>query len=580
VWESAGVRLRLLAVTVAGAALGVGSLTVVRAEPGGSLGGGSITANIALLAAGWALIWTGVATWARRPSSRFGRLLAAAGFAWFLAELDNPGVGSGAVFTIGLVAFAASAPLVAHAALAYPDGRVRTRTERAVLAVAYASAIGVLGVASALVFDPVRQGCSECPVNHLAVTGDPGLLNALQRCGVWLGLAWATALAAMAAGRVVRSSRAARLLTGPVLLPAVAYLAFVAVDHAHSVRRGFLSNDLLDARLWAGQAAALVAMAAGVVLAWVRARRARAAMARLVVELDAAPAPGGLRDALARALADPDLEIAYPVGDGRHVDRVGRPIDLQRAGSRAATPLVRGGREVAVLLHAPELLDNPGLIEEVGTAARLALDHEHLQAELRAQLETLRASRARTVQAGDAERQRLERDLHDGAQQRLVVLSLAIQLVRNSVGANGAARADAAESEVQAALEDLREIGRGIYPAVLVDEGLAAAVDSLAEDGDVSISIRAMPVERFAAPVEAAAYFLIAEIVKRTGAGSLTVCGELSGGRLVVEVNGTGELDDDLVQLEDRIGALDGVLTVRRKAGNGVAVRAEVPCAS
>jgi signal transduction histidine kinase len=152
--------------------------------------------------------------------------------------------------------------------------------------------------------------------------------------------------------------------------------------------------------------------------------------------------------------------------------------------------------------------------------------------------------------------------------------------VRERVGPAGAAHADAAQSEVRAALEDLRELGRGIYPTVLADEGLAAAVESLAEDGDVSIAVRAMPSERVAGPAEAAAYFLVADIVKRTGAGRVTVTGELSGGRLVIRVTGSGALDGDLVELEDRFGALDGVLTVRRAGGDGVTVRAEVPCAS
>ena len=446
--------------------------------------------------------------------------------------------------------------------------------------VAYGATVLLLGLASALVFDPAAQGCSQCPANHLAVTSDPGLLAALQRDGVWLGLAWAVALAGIAAWRVARSSSAARLLTAPVLLAAVVYLGLVAADYAHSLGRGFLSNDDIEKRLWAGQAAALVVLALGVVLAWVRGRRARDEVARLVVELGEAPAPGGVRDALARALGDPELQLAYPLDEGRQVDAAGLAIELPQGNGRAVTPLVRGGHPVAVLGHRAALLDDPGLLEEVGTAARLALDHERLEAELRAQLQALRASRARAVETGDAERRRLERDLHDGAQQRLVVLSLGLRLLGDQLGPQAAGRVDTAQAELRAALDDLRELGRGIYPAVLADEGLAAALDSLAEEGRVPIVVGPVPPERLAPPVEAAAYFLVAEVLKRSRARRLAVSAELSDGRLVVEIAATGTLEDDLTDLEDRIGALDGELTVERSASDRLAVRAEVPCGS
>jgi signal transduction histidine kinase len=568
----------ILAIT-AGLALGGASLATARGDPGASLGGASIAGNVALLVTGWALVLTGVIAVARRPSSPFGFLLGAAGGAWLLAELDNPGVGSAALFTLGLVSFAACAPLVAHAALVYERPRLE-HLERVVLALAYLAAIGLLGLASALVYDPARSLCSQCPANVLAVSDDPRLLAALQRDGLWLGLVALTVLAGLAAWRIARSSSAARILTAPVLAAAIAYLGLVAADYAHSLQRGFLSNDAVDERLWMGQAAALGALALAVVVAWVRGRRARDAMARIVVELGEARAPAGLRDALSRALGDPELELVYPVEDGGHVDAAGQRVEPAEGEGRAATPLVRGGHTVAVLVHRAELRDDPGLLEEVGAAASLALEHERLQAELRAQLEALRASQARTVEAGDAERRRLERDLHDGAQQRLVVLSLALRLLREHLGPAAAARLDAADSELREALADLRELGRGIYPAVLVDEGLAAAVEALAEDSAVPLVVGPIPGARLAAPVEAAAYFLVAEVVKRSGDSRLAVSGTLSGGRLAISVAGAGELDGDLADLEDRIGAVDGELTIERDEPRRLAVRAEVPCGS
>src|SRR5207249_4829505 len=154
------------------------------------------------------------------------------------------------------------------------------------------------------------------------------------------------------------------------------------------------------------------------------------------------------------------------------------------------------------------------LLASAGAAARLALENERLQAELRAQLAELRASRARIVSAGDEERRRLERDLHDGAQQRLLSLGLALQLARAKLGpdANGAAELVAeADGELRAALDELRELARGIHPAVLSEQGLAAALKTLAERSPILVTIAEVPDQRLSTPAEAAAYFLVSE---------------------------------------------------------------------
>jgi signal transduction histidine kinase len=560
------VKSRHLAVAAAGLALGALSVAVARAAPEGSLGGASTAATVALAAAGWGLVACGAVASARRPRSRFGALLAAAGCAWFLVELNNPEVGSPVLFTAGLLTSAAAPALVAHAALAYPDGEIGSRPARAALALAYTGTLLVLGLLPALAFEPGAQGCTQCPRNLLAVTSAPSLVEEVGRVGVVLGLIWAPLLAALAIAQVARSSSAARRLRAPVLLPAAAYLALVAADYAHGARRGFLSNDAVDRHLWLAQAVALGVLSLGVAWAWVRGRRARTQVARLVIELGEAPEVGGLRDALASALGDPALELAYPLEGDVHVDAQGRPARLDAGPGRAVTPLVRGGLPVAVVVHRAELLDDPGLLEDVSAAAGLALDHERLQAQARARLEQLRASRARTVEAGDAERRRLERDLHDGAQQRLVVLSFALRLLRAEAGD----QVDPAITELLGALDELRELARGIYPAVLVDEGLATAVEALAEAGPAPMVLEPLPDERFPPAVEAAAYFLIAEMARR--GERLRVRAHRSDGRLLVEVDGA---ERPGVDLEDRIGALDGVLIM-----DGTTVRAEIPCGS
>jgi signal transduction histidine kinase len=219
----------------------------------------------------------------------------------------------------------------------------------------------------------------------------------------------------------------------------------------------------------------------------------------------------------------------------------------------------------------------------VTAAARLALENERLQAEVRARLEELRASRARIVEASDAERKRLERDLHDGAQQRLVGLSLALRLLRSQLPAQAEpetlARLDEAEAELREAIAELRDLAHGIFPAVLADEGLAAAVEALTEEARVPIRLRGLPGARFEPLVETAAYTVVAE-AERAATRGLAVRAEQSADCLVVEVEADGVGDGlDLVGLEDRVGALEGRLAVEREGGR-VTIRAELPCAS
>jgi signal transduction histidine kinase len=313
---------------------------------------------------------------------------------------------------------------------------------------------------------------------------------------------------------------------------------------------------------------------------WLRARRTRAQIASLVVELARSPQPGGLQTSLGQSLGDPSLQIAYPIADGsRYVDATGRPVAIGNRG----TPLVRAGKEVARLVHRPGLLDNPSLLEEVQAAARLALDNEQLHAETRAQLDDLQGSRARIVADGDAARRRLERDLHDGAQQRLATLSLSLRLGRSRLAANldpaVLARLDQAEAELHAALEDLRTLAHGIFPAVLSDEGLAAAIEALAEETATPIRITSLPEQRLNTAAESAAYFVVSEAVKRSGAGSVTIGAARHDDLLVIEVESPGP-PVEVVDLEDRIGALGGSLELARTANTGVTIRAEIPCES
>jgi len=586
-------RMVVLAIWPAAFGLGLLSLLIAQSHPGATFGGTSWTAGLTELGAGWAVIGAGFYLW-RRRGKLSGLLLAAAGVAWFFPEWDNPGLGA-AAFTFGLVTYALAPAVVAHAVLAYPPGRLSSPLERLAVTVAYADAALILGLLPALFFNPPEQGCSLCPPNLLLADSQPGLFDSLNRWGVRLGLVWAIAIAALCVWRLARPGAPMRRAAAPVLVGGAAYLLLAGSDFAHSLPRGLLGTDQFEYRLWLAQAAALCAIGLGVAWSWLLARRARSAMAALVVELGQSPPAGGLREVLARSLGDPDLEVAYPLGDPeRLVDATGTAVDQATREGRAVTPLTRRGETVALLSHRPGLLDDPAIVDEVIAATRLAVDNERLQAEVLAQLQELRASRARIVTTGDAERRRLERDLHDGAQQRLVGLSLALRLARAQPGAradpNLTALLDQADERLRAAIGELRELAHGIYPAALTDDGLAAAVEALAEHTPIRITIMHMPQERLPGPVEAAAYFLIAEttghLATLAAAGGVTVDVTRHGNRLVVDVteNGAGkperELEARLTGLADRVGALDGQLQVGHAAGEGVTIRAEMPCGS
>jgi signal transduction histidine kinase len=569
-------RAMRIAVLVAGLALGVFSLAVARGGAGYSFSGGSALAGAAELVAGYALLAVGFSAWMRPRQARLGAILIAASFAWFLLEWSNPAAGS-VVFTTGLVLYAAAPPLVTHAMLAYPDGRVGWWPGRLGLGLGYAGSVLVLGLLAAAVFDPASEGCAQCPRNLLLAVGSTSAYGSVSQAGVYLGLTWSLLVILLAAGGLARSTPARRRQAAPVVVAGCAYLGLVAADFARSLHRGFLGEDGLDRQLWLGEAAALCVLSLAVVWAWVRARRTRSALARLVIELAESPPPGGLRDVLAGVLRDPSLVLAYPLAGGRLADARCGAVEL--AGE--ITPIVRGGQQVALLSHRPGLFAEPALAEEVAATARLALDNERLQAEARSQLEDLRASRGRIVQSGDAARRRLVRDLHDGAQQRLVTLSLALRLARTRLGSDLdpalAERIDQAGAELRAALADLRELAQGIFPVILAEEGLSAAVEALAEAVPVPLEITALPDERLGSSVEAAAYFVVSEAVRRGAASTLKVSAARRNGRLVVEVEGDSA-PAEITDLEDRVGALDGSVAVVNGPDGRARLRAEIPC--
>jgi signal transduction histidine kinase len=322
---------------------------------------------------------------------------------------------------------------------------------------------------------------------------------------------------------------------------------------------------------------------------------ALASMLRSVTHslLASAPPPGSpVREMLAESLGDRDLQVAYWLPDRRiFVNERGAPVELPEPDSgRAWTSVDRGGRRVAAIIHDADLDAGPELVQAAAAAAALALDNEQLKADLRARLEELRASRVRIVEAGDSARKRIERDLHDGAQQQLVALALDLRMLKAKVHGDGdsAALVERANAKLAAALDELRELARGIHPAILSDRGLAPAIQALTRRVSLPIDCDLRVEGRLPDAVEAAAYFVVAEaitnVVKYSEAGRATVRAWQEGDRIEVEVvdDGIGGADaaggTGLRGLADRLAAVDGALTVESPVGEGTRVHASIPC--
>ena len=458
------------------------------------------------------------------------------------------------------------------------------RSASAILALGYLSAVVLVGIVPTLIYDPALQGCSACPANLLGVGGAPELAATAARLGLAGLVVWAVAIAVLFGSHLRRASDAARRVDGPVFVPAAAFVALFAVQAARAVDAATFDDDAAALWLWRMQAVAMAAVALGVAYQWVRARRTRARVARYVIDLAGSEPTTSLEDVLAALVGDPDLRIAYPLPGGRWVDARGREASLAERPGRTLTPVRMGRETVAVLDHRQGIESDRTLMDEVVRAARLGLERERLQAAARATLEELRASRLRVVEADDAERHQLERDLHDGAQQRLLSLGLALRLAQSGpAGERDAATDEAtaqAQDEVAQALAETRRIAHGIYPASLADEGLAGGIESVIESSAIPVTVTGIPTTRFPLSVERAAYLVAADAIGAPGARRASLSVRADGDRLVVEVIEDGQLPDSIEELQDRVMALNGTLATSDAAGGPVTIRAEIPCAS
>jgi signal transduction histidine kinase len=341
------------------------------------------------------------------------------------------------------------------------------------------------------------------------------------------------------------------------------------------------------------QITALIALPLVLLIGLMRARLAHASVADLVLRLGRTP-PDGIRDELAHALGDQSLEVLFWRPErNEFVDDSGQTAVVPPDGpERAVTQLSHDGEPIAALVHDPALREDPGLIEAAGAAASLALENARLHDEVRTQLKKVTESRARLVATADAERRRVERDLHDGAQQRLVALALELRTAERRLGEDGDTEATeilaAAADELQVAVNELRELARGIHPPILTEGGLAAALESLGTRAPLPVTIDAQP-ERLPPAVEATAYFVaceaLANVVKHAHATKATINARRENGTIVIAVadDGQGGAQADggsgLRGLADRVEAHGGRLRVESPPGGGTRVVGEIPCA-
>jgi signal transduction histidine kinase len=523
-------------------------------------------------------ILAGLVAWRRRSDSRFGPLMVAAGFVMFVSSFQW--TSAALPYTVGLAFDLIPVAIFVHVFLAFPTGRLERGVERGVVAAAYSAALGPQFVKMAL------GGVGGD--NLLAVVSEPSAALAVQKVQLItlsvLALAGVALLALrrLDAGRPLR--RRAALLVDSFALGLV-MIAVLLVAGAFELPAFETIRRVTFGVLGVAPVAFLIGL--------LDARLARSSVGDLVVELDSDPAPAELRDALARALGDESLTLAYwlPEFDS-WADLDGRPVALpERDGARATTLIDRDGRHMAALLHNRSLEDEPELLDAVCAAAGMALENGRLHVELRARVEELKGSRQRVIDAGQHERRRLERDLHDGAQQRLIALSLELGLLAERLQANPDARTrlDQARGEIAVSLDELRDVARGIHPAVVSGHGLAVGLESLAARATVPVRLAVELDGRVDERIEVAAYYVVCESLANVGkhaqASSATVAVSRSNGELVVEVvdDGVGGADSErgtgLRGLADRVEALGGRLRVWTPRGGGTRVRADIPCA-
>lgn len=548
--------------------------------------------SLVVVGVAWSFVASGLVAWQLRPGNAIGPVMVGTGFLQLgtgLAWSQNS-----VLFLISHLLHLAVFASVTFVLLAFPNGQLGTMLNRWIFA---AAVLVVLPLNLAwLVFggQPWHgMACSGCPEPLLLVTDDADVRSLILWTQEAVGLLVAISATAILLRRWRRASAHLRFAIAPVLWIGAVSLVVLLLYLLYLL--SFPASSPLGQAPWVAVNAVVAAVPIAFLIGVARTRLARTVVADLVVEMRGADEPLVLRDSLARALHDPSVAVAYWLEDaGRYVDTVGRAVDLPGPGeARAVTLIEREGRRVAALTHDPALGDNQQLVESVCAAAALQIDNERLQAELRARIDEVEASRTRIVEAAMSERRRIERDLHDGTQQRLVSVGMSLGLAEAKVAAEpqGALTlVREARGRLAEALEELRALSQGIHPGILTERGLPTALDEMRERVDLPVELNVSIVGRLPERVEEALYYVVSEAlnnaVKHAHASRATVHVDLVDDVALARVSDDGDGGADerrgtgLRGLRDRVEALGGHLSVASPPFEGTVLEAQIPCAS
>jgi signal transduction histidine kinase len=583
----------LLALAAGGALLaGVAAAVALAGDMPGDV---SLAERQALIVA--TPIAVGLYAWRDGTHARFGRLLVLAGAAWFLAALSSSS--NEVLYSIGRVSgWTVEAGLVCLI-LAFPSGRLTTRIDR-LLAVAAVAVVAALFLPTALLTEtyPAPSQLStctaDCPQNAFMLLGsEPAWLDDLVvPLRELLASLILLAVVVRLADRIRRATRLMRRTLVPVLIFAMLRTLSIAVGFG--LRRAGADDSVVTVATTVAELC-LPAMCIGFLIGLLRWRIQTAdSLVTLAHGLRRRGGPAQRRDLIAATLSDPTVELAFWRGDGGSdwVDADGRPTTLPPPPlDRRATLIFDEGKPVAAVVHDSALSEQRSFVEVVGAYAFVWDDNRRLTERVETSLTELRASRARILAAADEERRRIERDLHDGGQQRLVALRIRLELAEELM------RQDPARArgmlhllggEVEAALDELRSLAAGVYPSLLAARGLPDAIRTAALQSPVPTLVEVDGSDRYSQEIETAAYFCCSEALQNVAkhapeASSVTISLNRNGGlRFEVQDDGPGftldaAMGDGLVNMRDRLAAVGGELDINSAPGGGTKVVGTIP---
>ncbi|HEY6525508.1 MAG TPA: ATP-binding protein [Solirubrobacteraceae bacterium] len=531
----------------------------------------------------------------RRPGNRFAPLLLLLGVAAVPLSLEATTSPWG--HAIGVIAEAPLLFMTFVVVLAFPTGRL-TSTKRGILLVLLVSLVAwyipYFLLAPVIPGSPLAACRLACPANPLQVASHPDFLRVFSQVYSVVAVAVSIAVALVFVSELVRADPPHRraLLIGSVV--AVLFLVSFALYVGVNLSTPLASSAIASPTRWVLPVARAL-LPLGYLVALIDAELyAGRLVSRIVDQALRSSRLTDVIETLPAAIGDPELAFGFWVPGREWVRTDGEPLATppQESG-RVMTTIDRKGRPLAAIVHRAQLEESPELIHAIVATSLLVVENATLEAELRAAIRDLRDSRARVIRAGDVERRRIQRDLHDGAQQRLVALRIKMAASGDHMSTDAGGREHIVElcADVDRALAEIRGLARGIFPPVLADLGLAEALHAAALESPLRVRVEtALPRQRYAPDVEAAVYFCAVEALQNATkhAGSdarVTVTLAESDGDLSVSVRDDGRGFDPsrrrggsgLTGMQDRLGAVGGLIMIESAPGSGTTIHATVP---